>query len=290
MTFRCAAASAADDEPLAGTAPTDDTWLLVEQPGPWGRKALRESDLPPEVAAHLGGLRGVRVQLVRRPGRRPDGPRHVFAARREGAGYAVTAALLPDLAALLGTRADDVARGALPGAAPYPDPLWLVCTNGRRDLCCAELGRPVAQALADRWPEATWETTHLGGHRFSATLVALPSGVALGRLDPGGAVAACAALADGHVPLEVARGAAGLPAAAQAAELHVRATTGLTALDAVRVLEAGDDEVVLAVAGGGGAEELVRCRVASRPGAARRQSCGDEKTGAAPVWEVVTVP
>ncbi|HEY1135329.1 MAG TPA: hypothetical protein VGE77_12220, partial [Nocardioides sp.] len=56
MTNRCTALSAAAGEDQAGTAPTEGTWLLVEQPGAWGRKALRESDLPAEVAALLGGL------------------------------------------------------------------------------------------------------------------------------------------------------------------------------------------------------------------------------------------
>ena len=36
----CATASRDLSEPLAGTAATASTWLLVEQPGPWGTEAL----------------------------------------------------------------------------------------------------------------------------------------------------------------------------------------------------------------------------------------------------------
>ena len=107
--------------------------------------------------------------------------------------------------------------------AAYDAPLWLVCTNGRRDRCCAEVGRPITAALAGRWPEATWETTHLGGHRFAGTLLALPSGHTLGRLDVASAVEACAILEKGSVPVEVSRGRAGLTPAEQVRELHALA-------------------------------------------------------------------
>ncbi|HEU5385864.1 MAG TPA: sucrase ferredoxin [Streptosporangiaceae bacterium] len=45
----------------------------------------------------------------------------------------------------------------------------LVCTNGKRDRCCAVRGRPVAAAIADATGWDTWESSHLGGHRFAAT-------------------------------------------------------------------------------------------------------------------------
>ena len=78
--YRCTAASLADAEPMAGTAPTDTSYLFVEHGGPWGRKAVEESRLPEEVRSHLTGLAGVRVQLIRRyGGQRSHGVR-VFAA------------------------------------------------------------------------------------------------------------------------------------------------------------------------------------------------------------------
>lgn len=289
--FRCAAASSADDEPLAGTAPTETHWLLVEQAGPWGRKALKESRLPDDVAAHLralDGLPGVRVQLVRRPGRAAPGAgdaRRVHLARREGAGFAVTSALLDGPDALLALTPDHLAAGTAPGFAPYDAPLWLVCTNGRRDVCCAELGRPVVDALAERWPEGTWETTHLGGHRFSATLLALPSGLTLGRLDAAGAAAVCAEVEAGGVPVDHARGRAGDPAPVQAAELHLRGQLRVDAADAVRREPGPDDAPVFVVARDGAAERWA-CAVVTGRGEPRRQSCGDDKVKPAATFAV----
>ena len=40
------------DEPMA-TAPPAQRWLLVEQPGPWGRSGLVESRFDPSVAPRL---------------------------------------------------------------------------------------------------------------------------------------------------------------------------------------------------------------------------------------------
>ena len=58
----------------------------------------------------------------------------------------------------------------------------LVCTNARRDQCCALLGRPLVATFVDKPPTPDtqiWETSHLGGHRFAPTFVDLPSGYRL---------------------------------------------------------------------------------------------------------------
>ncbi len=221
--FRCSVASeggagagTAGPEPIAGTAPTEAEWLLVEQSGSWAAKAT----------GHLADLvaRDGRAQLIRRHGGSAERGTRVFRASLD-APTAVRTVLLDD-------ARDVAALAQLTDAdyTPYDGPLWLVCTNGRRDVCCAERGRPVAAALAERWPEATWETTHLGGHRFAATLLALPSGVTLGRLDAGTALDACARLLAGELPLEVTRGLAGRTPPEQAADLHLRGRHGWTGL------------------------------------------------------------
>jgi hypothetical protein len=52
--------------------------------------------------------------------------------------------------------------------------MLLVCTNGRRDVCCALWGQRFYAAAAALLPNV-WQTTHLGGHRFAATAVSLPA-------------------------------------------------------------------------------------------------------------------
>ena len=192
--FRCSFASVEDAEPIIGTAPTDTEILLVECPGPWGREAVTDNRLPDAVRDHLGSL-DLKVFLLRRyDGSASPGTR-VFLARATEVGYDVSGTVLD--------RPEDLMDLDLAGMPAYDGPLWLVCTNGKRDRCCAELGRPIAGLLSQEWPEGTWETTHLGGHRFSGTLLALPSGLTLGRLDTATALAACEAVDRGEVPLEL---------------------------------------------------------------------------------------
>jgi hypothetical protein len=245
--FRCSFASVEDAEPMIGTAPTDTEILLVECPGPWGREAVTDNRLPDAVRDHLGSL-DLKVFLLRRyDGSAGPGTR-VFRARATEEGYDVRGTVLD--------RPEDLLGLDLRGLPAYDGPLWLVCTNGKRDRCCAELGRPIAGLLTQEWPEGTWETTHLGGHRFSGTLLALPSGLTLGRLDTATALAACEAVDRGEVPLELVRGRAGRSPADQARELHVL--------------------------GGGDPSD----QVTAVPGPLRRQSCGDDKVKATTRFEV----
>ena len=67
----CSALSLRRGEPVMATASRVERWLLVEQPGAWGREALLESHLDPLVARALqshGRRHGVRILLIRRTG------------------------------------------------------------------------------------------------------------------------------------------------------------------------------------------------------------------------------
>ncbi|EDY42142.1 sucrase ferredoxin [Streptomyces sp. SPB074] len=236
----CANASRVLDEPVAGTAATARTWLLVEQPGPWGAKALTSSRLDPGLGRRLEEAArgtGVRLGLIRRPGRtEPATTRRVLAAHVvPGQGW-VHEARIEDPEQLLslnlkelggGTAASFTGRAGGLGGTPYTGaPLVCVCANGKRDRCCALLGRPLAAELSAADTEGVWEVTHLGGHRFSPTLLVLPYGYAYGRADAALARAAQRAAASGRVLLDGCRGRSSWERPEQAAELTVRAETG----------------------------------------------------------------
>jgi hypothetical protein len=247
-TLRCSVAAGAIGEPLAGTAAMARSWLCVEQPGPWGRDALSASHLDPGVSRELARLAagtGVRIALIRRPGSHPDRhrpvPRQVYLAHTAPGRTRLERATVTDPKALLDldfTRAGAGEPGLL--GERVTDPLLLVCTNGRRDVCCALEGRPLAAALAGMRGEAVWECTHLGGHRFAPTAVLLPTGYAYGRLD----VASGAALLDeAGVVTGNCRGRSTWAPAGQVAELTVRDRLDEPDPDALRVtdVERGGD-------------------------------------------------
>ncbi|SEE78069.1 sucrase ferredoxin [Jiangella alba] len=232
-------------EPLAGTAPVASWWLVVEQPGPWGAKALTQSHLDPALGAELdaaAGAHGGRVALVRRPRRHPD--THYPAAHRvwlagttPGATF-LLGGWLPDPSALLSLDFAALGSGApagLDGFQPEAEPLLLVCTNGRRDLCCAVKGRALVAGLRDDVLGRVWETTHLGGHRFAPTAVLLPHGVVYGRLDDKQALLLVESARDGHFVADGYRGRSTFSRPGQAAEATVRRQLGDTGLDDLHV-------------------------------------------------------
>ena len=83
-------------------------------------------------------------------------------------------------------------------------------------------GRP--QRLAARWPDQTWECSHVGGDRFAANVVVLPDGVYYGNLDPTSAIKVIGDHLAGRVSADHLRGISGFPPPAQAAmgEIHRR--------------------------------------------------------------------
>ena len=70
--LRCSFASELRGDPLTGTAAPALGFLLIEQPGPWGRLALTDSRLDPRVGRQVSAravAAGLRALLIRRPGR-----------------------------------------------------------------------------------------------------------------------------------------------------------------------------------------------------------------------------
>ncbi|MFK0157942.1 sucrase ferredoxin [Streptomyces sp. NPDC090493] len=301
---RCATVSRMLDEPVSGTAATATTWLLLEQPGPWGPKALTSSHLDPALGRALEAAAqgtGVRVALIRRPGRHADpgipAVRQVYAAHTAPGNVWLHSATTRDPARLLDLdlaalgAGDHRSFGAALGGRPHPgSPLALVCTNGRRDRCCALLGRPLAAELAASGVEGIWEITHLGGHRFSPTVLVLPYGYAYGRAEAHAVKEVLHGIHEGRVVLDGCRGCSAWERPGQAAELAVREaaceyTAG--ALNVVRTEGAAPRwEVTVAHTDGR------RWRVAVAQGASlppRPESCGASVLGSPARMDVVSV-
>lgn len=285
----CSALARSLAEPTAGTAPHAVVWLAVEQPGPWGRKALTDSHLPDRlraVLAEVDTIPGAKAVLVRRPGRHADvragdQPRRVVLAGMAGGRRWLREAVSHRQADIDALDLPASVRAAVAGEPPSwgrttEDPIVLVCTNGRRDRCCAERGRPVALSLAQRHGDAVWESSHLGGHRFAPTTLVLPAGAVYGGLTAGQLDATAAALAAGTLPLDGLRGLSGLDPVQQVADHAVRAERGWLALDATRLdpaIPSDDGGWTVRVHGPG---VVVHARVEQVEQPPRPESCGAE--------------
>jgi len=241
----CAEISAEGGEPLGATASRVDTWLLVEYRGLWSHDALSGSGLSDEVKAHLraqaAALPRAKFLFVRRRERRGAGGAAVFLCRSDGPAPLLRTLELAAYEDLL----DLDFTGSDPPGRPAGHPLFLVCTHGKHDRCCARYGRPLHDALRDvAEPGWVWQSTHIGGDRFAGNVVVLPEGLYFGRVRPEDALVLLDEYLGRRLLLPRFRGRSSQSFAVQAAELEIRRATGLAgiddlALDSVERLDEG---------------------------------------------------
>lgn len=280
------------EEPIYGTASSVRRWILLEQPGPWGRDALRESRLPAAVAAELSATAdrlGARIILIRRPGGVAPARRRCYVVRSDHARVeefvldAVTDVLDIDLASLdahepLGGRADSQA-------------LYLVCTNGRHDACCAEFGQPLARAMAGAVGDQAWECSHIGGDRFAGNLVCFPHGLYYGHVSAEDGPRVAQLYEQGHIDLSHYRGRSCHPFVVQSAEYFLRAEYGLRHVDDVHYVDRraiADDAVRSTFVGPSATRFTVDVRV-SRAAREQRLTCQATGAGHPPRYELLAI-
>ena len=259
-----------------GTASTVPNWIMLEQSGPWGADALLNSRLPDGVGRSLRRLThelGLRIVLIRRPGRTTSGEAiDCFFAHTGPDEPWLEHIRLSDPGELLDLDLSALGSGQRLHLGEVGDgPLFLVCTHGRRDPCCAERGRPLAMALERRHGDRVWESSHTGGDRFAANLVCFPHGLYFGRLSGDAGVAAADAYERGRIDFQHYRGRSCYGFATQAAESLLRQRTGLDGVDDLSLVEMRwpQGDVVEATFAASGRAHKVRVRV--RPDAVERR-------------------
>jgi hypothetical protein len=239
----CADLARQSSEPMAGTAPTVGAWFLLEYNGPWTAKASSDNDLPRSLQTWLDEALALidnsRLQFIKR-----SRPSH-----KAGITFfiALTRETTPRLYEFRLDAYDDLyaldLSAPLSGAAGYDrylrtEPLYLVCTNGKRDRCCSRDGLALYHILAEQVGNAAWQCTHLGGHRYAPTLVTFPDGTYYGRLTPSDLAPLVQAQSNKELLLTHLRGRCCYDDVVQAAESYLRRETGITDRQAYRLLDA----------------------------------------------------
>ena len=177
----CSDLCLAAGEPMLGTAVEVDVWVLLEYKPAWKSKALEDNDLALRtrdwldrtLAAVAESGRKARAQFIRRP--ELDTDETTLFIGEEGT-----------LKRFRSLGYDEIQGLGLdsPRFEEVPETHYFVCTNGQRDLCCARYGLPTYAELRTRVGNRTWQTTHLGGHRFAPNVLVLPQGAIYGRVFP----------------------------------------------------------------------------------------------------------
>lgn len=219
INTRC---SAATHESLPGTAKTGGVFVLLEHLHGWGRDVLDGDafgpDLTADIKAHLKKTDS-QLQLIRKPGRSAGHQlrRRLYIVFCELG--VIETLLVESPAAILRLDLTGPGRNR---AELVEHPIALVCTHGKRDMCCALKGRPVAAAMQTCFfGNEIWESSHTKGHRFAPSMLLFPWGYSYGRLNAPAAIDMLKHATLGEMFLPGNRGRGVFDAPGQVAELAV---------------------------------------------------------------------
>jgi len=233
--FLCCELSEEMNEPMIGTAVTTSVWFMLEYTRPWQAKATIDNELSSKVMSWLNDAAEKfdgRLQFIRQFRADADVLTFFIGVNDETNPrlYEFHLGAYDDLFEL------DVTAIVAGDGRYQPHVVTgqriFVCTNGKRDRSCAIYGAALYRALAEKTPASVWMTTHLGGHRFAATLLSLPDGVCYGRVKPENIKTWLQAVLRNELKLETMRGRTCYQPIAQIADVHLRQQTAQTRLDA----------------------------------------------------------
>lgn len=239
--FFCSEQSRAASENAYGTASVGAFWILLEYPFAWDYHALDQSLLTDAVKNHLQqAVQSVphgRLLLIKRERSRLTRVSLFVVRCRERDPYVVKLEL-QNYEQLLELDLPSITDSNLPaGASLLKDGLFLVCTHGRRDKCCAKFGYPLFKSLAGDEDQTVWQSTHIGGDRFAANLLCFPDGLFYAHMTTEKARNVMKEYRERRLVVENYRGRACYSYPVQAAEFFVRCETGISAVDELRHLD-----------------------------------------------------
>jgi len=231
--MRCAEECAIRHESLTATAPVTKAWIALEQPGPWQSHAIDSgnSRLPEKISEIVATWLDITVVLIRSRHRHGSRTRRLFVANVLPNARWLMSGELSNVEQVLDLEPLAIVQGIKPDwLYERTDPVTLVCTNGKRDICCALEGRKLINEMEARG-EVAWESTHLGGHRFAPNRLTLPDGRLYGGI--------------GGIGGTNYRGATGLNRIQQAAECKMRALHGYDDLECTEPEQIAPDKWIV---------------------------------------------
>ena len=231
--FFCSRLSQQNREQIFGTVPLIAKWFLLEYPGAWKARAIEKSSLGDPVKEHLthyaAAVPNSRQILIRQSHKQPKGPIRCFAVdcREEGARTSFFELASYDE---LADSDLDALEGRL-AARHVDEPLFLICTHGTHDKCCAKFGLPVYRALREQAGDQAWQCTHIGGDRFAANLVCFPHGIYYGHVTPDEVAPIVEAYRRKEIFVKNYRGRCCYPRVAQIGEYFIRLESGIAKIE-----------------------------------------------------------
>ncbi|RME78846.1 MAG: hypothetical protein D6785_11695 [Planctomycetota bacterium] len=183
MEKQCSFFSKKQKEPIQGTAPYYESYLLIEAPLPWPRKIYGHPLLPKALKSWVKEKNSCPLLIVNNSSQE-EGPYRLFFFSKES----------PQKGRMTKIKNFSELEKALEMDSLFSlltkeleEPVFLVCTHGFRDSCCGSLGIPfflqLEEEIQKRNPSSfVFRSSHVGGHRFAVNLLIFPEARLYGRL------------------------------------------------------------------------------------------------------------
>lgn len=247
---------------LTASATRGDLWFLLEYAGRFESKAFEQSTIPDEVKQYLKNVQipglKTRILLIRQTDSRHRTGLNFFIGHTDPQKPTLYQYQLETYRDLLEL---DLARivkdGPGDSTALRSEPLYLVCTNGRRDLCCARYGPAIYKAMQAMVGDAVWQSSHIGGHNKAPNTLFFPYGVESGYTNPAVIGSLLRDFQQNRLNLEYYRGRVCFDPPVQAAEHFWRQETGildLPGMQLVSVESLAENEWLVVVQGSDGSD------------------------------------
>lgn len=239
--FYCSALSREVSEQPFGTASTADAWLLLEYSSAWGARAFQDSQLTRAVKAHLkkalDSVPRSRLLFIKQE-RKSVSDLSLFIVRSTEADASIARVKLKDYEQLLNVDLAALMAGdQSAGGEPWGRTLFLVCTHGKRDKCCAKFGYALYKSLRADAGDDVWQSSHVGGDRFAANLICFPHGFFYAHVTPDAGRQIISRYGQQTISLNNYRGRCCYPSAIQAAEFFLRSETQLCGINDIQFLD-----------------------------------------------------
>ncbi|MDQ7035496.1 MAG: sucrase ferredoxin [Anaerolineae bacterium] len=234
--------SRALNEPLYGTIKASDIFFLLEYNGTYAHEAWAEADIPLAVKEKIQSYPNSHQLLMRQPGQSGESDKQMtlFVIHANSETPTIYRLDVPNYEALLAIDFDAVLRGEVVAASQ--EPLYAVCSNGKRDICCSKFGIALYNALTALVGDAVWQVSHIGGHRLAATMYCFPHAICYGFLSEDDASPIVQSYSTGHLLLHKLRGRAIMAKPVQAADYFLRHELSETRINALRIMTAENSD------------------------------------------------
>jgi hypothetical protein len=196
-TYFCADNSRSLKEDIIGSAPNNQTYVLIECPTPWAENAFNSRCVPLSLKTLKEKIQRekmpVNLLLINEHHSSKQTKSIIIFKRKQGLSKSYSrleleVQSLEEVASLVESYLHETdLEDAYSESSSIRD--ILVCTHGSHDKCCAKYGIPFYREALEtiRNLQLTdvriWQSSHFGGHRFAPTAIDFPEGRYYGVLN-----------------------------------------------------------------------------------------------------------